>query len=286
MKARLLLLAAALLFSTGGAAIKGTVLNSWQVAGARSLVAAIATLVVFAGARRNWTLRSTLVAIAYAATLILFVSSTKLTTAANAILLQGCAPLFVMVIGPVFLKEPLRRSQLLFMGAVACGMMLFFTGHETARTTAPNPLLGNVLGAMSAVTWAITITGLRALGRDRSRAKGDTEAMATVASGNLIAALIALPLAFPLPAAAGARDVGILLWLGLFQVTLAYVCLTRGIRTVPAFEATTLLLLEPALNPVWVWLIHGERPAAQSLAGGLIIVVATLANAWWQNKRA
>jgi len=60
---------------------------------------------------------------------------------------------------------------------------------------------------------------------------------------------------------------------------------TRAIRHVPAFEATTVLLLEPALNPVWVWLVQGERPAASSISGGVLILSATVLNAWWQNRR-
>ena len=107
--------------------------------------------------------------------------------------------------------------------------------------------------------------------------------MATIAFGNVLASAIALPFAFPV-VRFEATDVGVILWLGIFQIGLAYICLTQGIRSVPAFEATTLLLLEPALNPIWSWLVHGERPAAQSLIAGALILAATLANAWWQNR--
>jgi drug/metabolite transporter, DME family len=126
------------------------------------------------------------------------------------------------------------------------------------RTIAPDPATGNLLAAASAVTWALTIVGLRWLGRDSSQSA--SHGMTTVALGNIIAAVDRLAGRVPM-AAIGGRDVLIVLWLGLFQVALAYVCLTRGIRSVPAFEATTLLLLEPALNPLWVWLLHSERPA-------------------------
>ena len=84
---------------------------------------------------------------------------------------------------------------------------------------------------------------------------------------------------------AGLLNLGVLFYLGVFQIGLAYLFVTRAIRHVPAFEATTVLLLEPALNPVWVWLVQGERPAASSLAGGVLILSATMANAWWQNRR-
>jgi drug/metabolite transporter (DMT)-like permease len=107
--------------------------------------------------------------------------------------------------------------------------------------------------------------------------------MAAVAAGNLLAFAAALPMALPV-ANAGWSAVPVILYLGVFQIGLAYWCLTRAMRHVTAFEATTVLLLEPALNPVWVWLVHGERPGAWPLAGGAVILSATLANAWRQGR--
>jgi drug/metabolite transporter (DMT)-like permease len=200
------------------------------------------------------------------------VLANKLTTAANAIFLQGAAPLFVLLLAPLLLKERVRRSDILFMATVACGMALFFISEERAHATAPDPARGNLLSAFAALTWAVTLIGLRWIGRSGA------SAMPTVALGNFTVACVMLPLAWPLPALATA-DVAVLLWLGVFQVGLAYVCLTRGISRVPALEATTILLLEPALNPLWAWLAHGERPSAFSLTGGAIILVATVVKA-------
>lgn len=145
LSARLLVLAAAALFSTGGAAIKAASFNAWQVAGFRSGVAALAILLLIPEARRNWHWRYVPVAITYALTLLFFVTANKLTTAANAIFLQAGAPLFVLAIGPLVLKEPIRRSDLALMGVVAFGMAMFFSGHEAAAATAPNPARGNIL---------------------------------------------------------------------------------------------------------------------------------------------
>ena len=83
----------------------------------------------------------------------------------------------------------------------------------------------------------------------------------------------------------GARDVAVILYLGAAQIGLAYWCLTRAIRHVPAFEATTMLQVEPAMNPVWTWLVHGERPTPWALAGGAVIVAATLLNTWYGRRR-
>jgi drug/metabolite transporter (DMT)-like permease len=278
-RARLLTAAAAVLFSTGGAAIKATAFSGTEVAGLRSLIAALAILLLLPESRRGWRLRHLPVALAYAGTLVTFVLANKLTTSANAIFLQDAAPLFVLLLAPVLLHERVHRSDLLFIVAVAAAMALFFISADRPHATAPDPVTGNAIGALSAITWALTLIGLRWIGRT------GVSAMPTVVMGNLIVAAALLPLACPL-CAFTARDAAVFLWLGVFQIGLAYVCLTRGISRLPAFDATTILLLEPALNPIWAWLVHGERPAPLSLAGGAIIIAATLLRAHWQAKRA
>jgi len=77
----------------------------------------------------------------------------------------------------------------------------------------------------------------------------------------------------------------VVVYLGLIQVGLGYLCLTRAIRHVPAVEAATLLLLEPVLNPIWAWLIHGEHPSGRALAGGAVIMAAAFAGTWRQTRQ-
>ena len=276
---RLMLAGAALLFSTGGAAIKAATLTAWQVAAFRSGVAAVFLLVAMPEARRGWSWRIVPPATAYAATLVLFVLANRLTTAANAIFLQDTAPLYVAVLAPWLLREPIRRSDVAYILAVAAGMSLFFVEAQAAAATAPDPSRGNLVAFASGITWALTVTGLRWLGRSGT---GDA-AMATVAAGNVIGALVALPMALPV-ASVSSANATVILYLGVVQIGLAYVLVTRAIRHVPAFEATTVLLLEPALNPVWTWLVHGEKPGALPLAGGAVILAATLLNTWHQAR--
>ncbi len=107
---------------------------------------------------------------------------------------------------------------------------------------------------------------------------------AAVALGNLFALLLALPSMFPL-GGHGAIDWAVILYLGIFQIALAYYLLTRGIPHVPALEASLLLFLEPALNPLFAWLVHGERPGPWALLGGTLIMGATLLRAWRENQR-
>lgn len=274
-----MLAGAALLFSTGGAAIKAATLTSWQIASFRSGVAVVFLLAALPQARRGWSWRIAPPALAYAATLILFVLANRLTTSANAIFLQDTAPLYVLLFGPWLLREPVRRADVLYMLAVAAGMSLFFVGAPSAVATAPNPHLGNLVAVSSGLTWALTITGLRWLARGGS---GDA-AMATVAAGNLIGCLTALPFALPV-SSAGAGNVLVILYLGIVQIGLAYVLVTRAIRHVSAFETTAVLLLEPALNPVWTWLVHGEKAGWWPVAGGAVILSATLINTWRQAR--
>ena len=268
-RARLLLLAAAALFSTGGAAIKGTTLSAWQVAGLRSLIAAAALLVFLPSARRHWSLRNWLVGTVYAATLVLFVTANKLTTSANAIFLQATAPLYILLAAPMLLGERVRRQDVIFMGVIAAGMAAFALDTQAPALSAPRPAAGNVAAAASGLTWALTVMGLRWVGRRDPEA-----ALNTVVAGNLTAAALCLPIGWPVTGAL-ASDWLTLAWLGVFQIGLAYVCLSAGVKHVTALEASLLLLLEPVLNPIWAWIVHGERPGAWALAGGAAIIAAT-----------
>jgi drug/metabolite transporter (DMT)-like permease len=269
-----------LLFSTGGAAIKATSFSAWQVAGFRSGIAALVLLIGMPEARRNWSGRAIAVGVAYAAVLITFVTATKLTTSANAIFLQDTAPLYMLLIGPLLLRERLRVVDVIVILAVVCGAALLLRGGAPAARTAPNPALGDKIAVASGFAWAMTIAGLRWVGRG-SRDAG--AAMRPVIIGNLLAFLGCLP--FALPASAPRPvDIAVVAYLGVFQVGLAYVFLSRSLRFVPAVEASTLLLIEPVFNPVWTWLIHGERPGYQAITGGAVIIFAAFFGSLWDAR--
>ncbi|MGE5232771.1 MAG: DMT family transporter [Acidobacteriota bacterium] len=276
--ARLQIVGAALLFSTGGVAIKACGLNAWQVACFRSGVAALALLVALPEARRRWPpamlARILAVGACYGATMICFVNANKLTTAANTIYLQATSPLYLLVLAPLLLRERLRRHDLLFMGAMAVGMLFLLSGDTASSATAPDPARGNLFAFASGVLWAFTVVGLRGMSR-----LGPGGAEATAIAGNVIACLACLPLALPVHGTRPA-DWAVIAYLGVFQIGLAYGWLTRALRHVPAFEASLLLLVEPVFNPLWVWLVQGERPGHLALAGGLVILIATGLHAW------
>ncbi|MEO8199571.1 MAG: DMT family transporter [Gemmatimonadota bacterium] len=280
---RLKIIVAALLFSTGGAAIKSAAFTSWQVACFRSGIAAVAVFVLSPASRRGWSWRTLVVGVTYAATLVLFVLANKLTTSANTIFLQSAAPLYLLLLGPWLLKEKITREDLFFMVLVGAGFSLFFVGKEAPIATAPNPFLGNVLAAISGLTWALTIVGLRWI--SARPGASESAAAAAVVSGNMIAFLVCLPFALPV-LQGGFTDWALVSYLGVFQIGVAYIFLTTAIKRIPALEASVLLLVEPAFNPIWSWLVHGERPGPWALIGGVIIIGSTTAKAIYDARRA
>jgi len=269
---RILVLLAALLFSTGGAAVKACALTGWQVAAFRSGIAAVAIFIMLPATRRAWSPRLLPVATAYAATMILYVLGNKLTTAANTIFLQSTAPLYIMLLGPLLLGEKIRRRDLIFAATLALGMAFFFTGDQPASVTAAQPVLGNLLAGCAGFSWALTIMGLRWLGRTSGSERD--ESAAAVAWGNALAFIVALPFALPVTSST-TTDWALVAFLGVFQIAVAYVFLTRGVRRVPALEVSLLLLLEPVLNPVWALIFHGEKPTPWAAFGGAVIILAT-----------
>jgi DME family drug/metabolite transporter len=293
--ARLQLIGAALLFSTGGAAIKAAAFTGWQIASFRSGIAALALLLIMPVARWGWTLQqaegkslrqaqgklwqSALVGVAYAGCLTLFVLANRLTTAANTIFLQSTAPLYLLVLAPWLLKEPVRKQDLGFMIVVGLGLMLFFVGVELPAATAPDPVRGNLLALASGFCWALAVCGLRWL----TAAPGRGSPLTAVVFGNLTAFLISLPLALPV-GMHSITDWSLIVYLGVFQIALAYVLVTSAISHIPALEASVILLIEPVFNPIWAWVAQGEVPGAWALLGGAIILGATTARSWAERR--
>lgn len=281
LRPRLEVLAAAALFSTGGAAVKSIGLDGWEVACFRSAFAALALVLLVPAARQRPSLRVLAVGAAFAVTMVLFVQANKMTTAASAIFLQATSPLYVLLFSPWLLKERVRGRDLVYMAVLGVGLGLFFVGLDPASATAPRPGLGNVLAALSGLTYALAVMGLRALGK---REGGSGTGAAASLWGSVLVATFCLPFALPV-GPSRATDWLLLAYLGFFQIALAYVFLTRGVVRVAAFEGSLLLLLEPVLNPIWAWLIHGERPGPWSLGGGAVILLATAVKSWLDTKK-
>ena len=276
MRAAVLAVAgAAILWSSGGLFIKLAPMPALAVACGRSLIAGVFYLLVL---RPNLRVARWTTAAAYAGCIITFVSATKLTTAANAIFLQYTGPAYVLLLSPLLLDEPLRAIDGACVALSLAGMSLFFVGKVEAGQA-----FGNVLGIVSGVFFALAIVLLR-----RDARGGQGAAISSTTLGNLMAAAVALPWALKaLPAVATGRGAGVLLYLGIVQLGLAYWLFVRGVRKVPAAEASLISMLEPVLNPVWVLIGTGERPGPWAIGGGAIVVGAVVVRTLWpQGQRA
>lgn len=266
MRAAVLAVAgAAVLWSTGGLFIKLAPMPALAVAGGRSLIAGVFYLLVL---RPNLRTARWSTAAAYAGCIVTFVAATKLTTAANAIFLQYTGPAYVLVLSPFLLEEPFRPLDAVCVLLSLLGMSLFFVGKVEA-----GQLTGNLLAIASGVFFALTIVLLR---REAKTGTGDTIASTTL--GNLIAAAATAYWAVrAAPEIGSLQGIGVLLYLGVVQLGLAYLLFSRGVRKVPAAEASLISMLEPVLNPVWVLIGFGERPGPWAVAGGAIVIAAVVA---------
>jgi drug/metabolite transporter (DMT)-like permease len=268
MTPRSKIIVAAVLFSSGGAAIKWCSFGGWQLAACRAGVAMLTILILLPEARRGWSWRTVVVGFAYAATTLLYVQANKHTTAASAIFLQSTSPLFILLLAPLLLGEHATRRDIMQMAVMGAGLGLFFLGMDRPSATAPNPALGNLLAAICAVTWAFTVMGYRWLA-----ARGASVAAAAV-SGNITAGIFALMMAQPLSPGRPA-DWAVVVFLGVCQLGIPYLFLARAVPQVRALEVGLFLLIEPVLNPIWAWLVHGETPGPATLVGGAVILGAT-----------
>lgn len=263
-------LAAAVLWSTGGLFIKWVSLDALGLTMWRSLLAAATVALVArppmpAPWRAGWITWA--LAISYALTLVMFVAATKLTTAANAIFLQYTAPLYLLITGPLFLKERATKLDLFTVAIAFGGMVLFFVGRLEPRDTA-----GNILAAASGITLAAMFTLIRL------PSVTPEQRPQSILYGNLL--LVAVLLVVNLgrqssePFTPGIGDFAGLVFLGVVQIGFAYMLFTFGVAHVQALEASLIGMLEPVLNPVWVFLVLGETPGWWAVLGGAIIVGA------------
>src|SRR5437588_9894365 len=263
----LLVLGAAILWSTGGLFIKATHLSALELSFGRSLLAAI-TIAVFTRREGLGVNRiSALTSVLYAALLLLFVLATKLTTAANAIFLQYTAPVYVLILEPIFYKEKFRVRDLATVVACVAGMSLFFVGKLR-----PEDVSGNLLALASGVCFALFFLLLR-----HSKAREVNRASSAI-YGNLIVVLICAP-AFFTAAGRGisGEDFARIAYLGIVQIGFAYLLFTLAMaRGVRSLDAGIIGYVEPVLNPIWVFLFIGERPSGWAIIGGAIIIASVI----------
>jgi drug/metabolite transporter (DMT)-like permease len=267
-----LLLLAALLWSFGGLLVKWIDWPPLAIAGGRALIAAAFLALTQRGLRFTWSATQLGAALAYALCTLGFVVATKLTTAANAILLQYTAPIWVALFAASLLGERASRSDWVAIGTAFAGMALFF-----ADSLGPGRLAGNLVGIGAGISFAVMTLLMR-----KQKAGSVTE---SIILGNLIAGLIGLPFVLEAPSP-GASGWGALAALGVVQLGVSYALYARAIKHVTALEAVLIPVVEPIMNPLWVLLFLGEAPGPLAICGGLLVLAAVVWRAAHSIRRA
>ncbi len=256
--------ACAALWSTAGIFIKVLPWNPLLIAGTRSLIASIFLLAWLRKPRFTWSFAQVAAGVLNAVTMMLFVYANKATTSANAILLQYSTPVITAIAGALILRERPKLEEVLAFVFVVIGIGVFFIGNEGLGG---GSLWGNIAAASTGLTFGLYFVFMRM--------QKDGSPLESILLGHWITAAITLPAAlfFPAPIVTPLSILAILA-LGILQVGLASVFFAWGIKRVTAVQAVLVSVIEPVLNPLWVFLFIGELPGHTALVGGFIIVVA------------
>lgn len=259
------LVVASILWSTGGLLIKWVDWNPIAIAGIRSGISSLVMLAFW------WVLTKKLPkrpdkfvlfgAFNYVCLVMLFVSANKLTTSANAILLQFTAPIWAMILGALFFKVKFNKKDIITVVVVFAGMILFFIGDIDS-----GGMLGNILAVISGICMALMIITLKKVTYHKP--------LEVIIWGNIFTFIAAIP--FYSDIVLSTSNVTGILLLGIFQLGLSYIFFTKGIEHVSVLEGILIPAIEPLLNPLWVYLGTGEKPSQYAIIGGIIVLAAVL----------
>jgi len=250
----------ALLWSTAGILIKLVHWPPLAIAGMRSLIGGLLILLYLKKPKSTLSFAQLAAAVSYAATMILFVTANKLTTSANAILLQYTCPVYVAILGAFILKERVRLLDWAIIVIVIAGMVLFFFDELSTEG-----MTGNIIALVSGVTMALFMVFMRM--------QKDGSPLESIFLSHGITFLVAIPAIITAPALSASSVAGIGL-LGVFQIGISGMLFSYGVKSITALETVLISTIEPILNPVWVFIFTAELPGPLSLVGGLIILIA------------
>ena len=259
-RARLFILFAALLWSTGGAAVKVSGLTALQIAGGRALVAGLVMGLILPSARRGFRRPVLLAGAFHAANCILFVYANQHTTAGNVIFIQNIAPVWVLLLGPLLTNERPGRAELISVPISLLGCALLFFDDPT-----PGRMIGNLAALAASGLFALLIISYRRLSAE--------EGIAAVTAGNAMIVLACLPAAALGPRPTWTDGLAIL-HLGALQQAAGHYLFIRGMTGVSALEGSLLTLLEPIASPLWAWLLVDEQPGMWFAAGAAVVIAA------------
>ncbi len=257
------MLLCAALWSIAGIFIKLLPWNGFAVASLRSLVAGLTIAVYMIAKKMRFSpdRRTLLVGVLTGCVYVCFAVANKLTTAANAIVLQFTCPIFIVLFTAALTRKRPRGADLTVVVVVLAGIALFFFDQ-----LAPSSILGNLVAILAGMFMAGMYMGVGSLGTE--------ERFSAVLVGQATAFLLGLPAVIATRPVLSSVTVSSILILGIFQLGIAYILFVKASRFCPPLACALLGAVEPLLNPVWVLLFNGEHPGVFALIGGLIVIVS------------
>ena len=259
-RGRILILLAALLWSLAGVFIKLLEIHPLTIVFYRSFFASLVFVPFLKSSQFHFNAAIIISVISYTAAITAFVSANKLTTAANAIVLQYTAPVLVYLFSRLVLGEKISTPN-----ALALAVSMVGVGFISVDSAGEPEMSGVSLALLSGVLFAIYMVNLQQIKR--------ISAVYLTWLNNLVCALLILPF-LKAPLALSSDQLLIVAIMGAVQLGLPYFLFSTGLRTIPLQEAALIALIEPVLNPVWVALIVGEIPSFATLTGGAMILTA------------
>jgi drug/metabolite transporter (DMT)-like permease len=273
IKGILAMVATAVCWSLSGLLIKLIDWNPFTIAGARSLIAVLFILAVKHKLKLKFNRDQVIAAVAYTCTMLLFVYANKHTTSANAILLQSGAPIYVMLLSGIMLKEKPLPEQIGALIAIVIGMALFF-----ADSVGLGHLNGDIAAVLAGLTLAIHILFMRK--------QKEGSPLESLLIGHGLTALIALSISLFLPPPVmDKQSIAAILALGIVQIGFAAFLFSYAIKRISAIQSSLISIVEPALNPLWVYLAIGEKPTKLTIIGGIIILAAVVVSSIYSISR-
>ncbi|OGO77627.1 MAG: hypothetical protein A2Y23_11775 [Clostridiales bacterium GWB2_37_7] len=259
----LIMVLTSILWSSGGILIKLVNVGPMAVSGLRSIIAAAIIFIYVKKPKFTWSLYQILGAVAYASMAITFVAATRLTTSANAVLLQYTAPIYVAILGSYILRERVALKDWITISVTLIGVVLFFLDSFSL-----GGLMGNILAIASGFCFALFIVC--------SRQQKEGSPMETILLGNIVTAVVSMP--FVINTNYDMTSIVGIASLGIIQFGIPYVLYGIAIKHISALDAVMIAAIEPILNPIWVLIFWGEKPGAWAILGGIIVLAAVTYN--------
>ncbi len=265
-KAMLMMAVCACMWSIGGIFIKLVSWSPFLIAGGRSLLAAavMAAFMYKSKTRVNVCKYSVGAGFCLLGVLICFVAANKLTTAANAIILQYTAPIFILIISILFLHHQVHKKEVFTVAITTIGIVFFFFDELS---------LGNITGNILAILAGLFL-GIMFLIIGFGGGEDDSIRLSGILIGHLLTALVGIPIGVPMTDSFAAGEFICIIILGIVQLGIPYVLYALASRDCSPLACSLIGMVEPILNPIWVLIFDGETPGFYALIGGLIVVAA------------